>query len=151
MEIRADDPRRADVRALLERHLAFANDHSPPEDVHALDVDALAHPSITFVALRSDGELLGVGALKDLGGGHGELKSMHTSAEARGRGVGGAIVAHLVGLARERGLTRLSLETGTPDAFAPARSLYARHGFVECGPFDDYAPSDYSTFMTREV
>jgi putative acetyltransferase len=145
------DPRAEDVRALLARHLAFANDHSPPEDVHALDVEALEHPAITFVGYRVDGELLGVGALKDLGGGHGELKSMHTSASARGRGVGGAIVTHLVDLARTRGLDRVSLETGTPDAFAPARSLYARHGFVECGPFGDYVPSDYSTFMTRGV
>lgn len=150
-EITVDDPRADDVRALLERHLAFANDHSPPEDVHALDVDALVDPSITFVSYRVDGELLGVGALKDLGGGHGELKSMHTSAAARGRGVGGAIVTHLLGLARERGLTRVCLETGSPDAFAPARSLYARHGFVECGPFGNYGPSEYSTFMAREV
>lgn len=149
--IAVDDPRADDVRALLERHLANAFDHSPPEDVHALDVDALADPSITFVSYRVDGELLGMGALKDLGGGHGELKSMHTAAAARGRGVGGTIVLHLVDLARAHGLTRLSLETGTPDAFAPARSLYARHGFAECGPFGDYGPSDYSTFMTREV
>jgi putative acetyltransferase len=149
--IAVDDPRTADVRALLERHLAFANEHTPPEDVHALDVDALVHPSVTLVACRIDGRLLGVGALRDLGDGHGELKSMHTAAEARGRGVAGAIVTHLIGLARERGLTRLSLETGTPDAFAPARALYARHGFVECGPFGDYRPSTSSTFMTREV
>jgi putative acetyltransferase len=146
-----DDPRADDVRALLERHLAFANDHSPPEDVHALDVEALAHPSVTFVAYRVDGELLGVGALRDLGDGHGELKSMHISAAARGRGIGGAIVTHLVGVAEQRGMSRLSLETGTPDAFAPARSLYTRHGFTECGPFGDYGPSDYSTFMSREV
>lgn len=92
-----------------------------------------------------------MGALKDLGAGHGELKSMHTAETARGRGVAGAIVEHLVALGRERGLTRLSLETGTPEAFRPARSLYARHGFVECGPFGDYAPSAYSTFMTLEV
>ncbi|HYF73142.1 MAG TPA: GNAT family N-acetyltransferase [Nocardioides sp.] len=146
--IAVDDPRAEDVRALLERHLTFANNHSPPEDVHALDVEALVHPSITFVSYRVAGELLGVGALKDLGEGHGELKSMHTAAEARGRGIAGAVLVHLIGLARERGLTRLSLETGTPEAFRPARSLYARHGFVECGPFGDYAPSAYSTFMT---
>lgn len=150
-EIAVDDPRADDVRALLERHLVFAGEHSPPEDVHALDVDALVDPSITFVSCRLDGELLGVGALKDHGDGHGELKSMHTAAGARGRGVGGAIVVHLVGLARARGLTRLSLETGTPEAFAPARSLYARHGFVECGPFADYQPSGYSTFLTLDL
>jgi putative acetyltransferase len=146
--IGVDDPRAADVHALLERHLSFANEHSPPEDVHALDVERLVDPAITFVSYRVDGELLGIGALKDLGDGHGELKSMHTSAAARGRGIAGAIVTHLVALARERGLARVSLETGTPEAFRPARSLYARHGFVECGPFGDYAPSAYSTFMT---
>lgn len=149
--IAVDDPRAEDVRALLERHLLFANDHSPPEHVHALDVDALVHSSITFVTYRVDAALLGVGALKELGDGHGEPKSMHTTAEARGCGVGGAIVTYLLALAGERGLTRVSLETGTPDAFAPARSLYARHGFVECGPFGDYGSSDYSAFMTREV
>lgn len=146
-----DDPRAADVRALLERHLEFTAEHSPPEDVHALDVEALVDPSITFVSYREGGTVFGVGALKDLGAGHGELKSMHTAETARGRGVAGAIVQHLVALGRERGLTRLSLETGTPEAFRPARSLYARHGFVECGPFGDYAPSAYSTFMTLEV
>jgi len=150
-EITVDDPRAADVRSLLERHLAFTAEHSPPEDVHALDVDALVHPAITFVSYRAADEVLGVGALKDLGAGHGELKSMHTAAAARGRGIAGAIVEHLVALARERGLSRLSLETGTPEAFRPARSLYARLGFVECGPFGDYAPSPYSTFMTLDL
>lgn len=146
-----DDPRAADVTALLGVHLDLMNALSPPEEVHALDVDALVHPSVTFVGYRVDGELLGVGALKDLGDGHGELKSMHTTAAARGRGVGGAIVDHLVELAVARGMTRLSLETGTPDAFAPARSLYARQGFVECGPFGDYVLSPWSTFMTRSL
>jgi len=119
--------------------------------VHALDIEALVHPSVTFVGYRVDGELLGVGALKDLGDGHGELKSMHTTASARGRGVGGAIVVHLVDLATARGMTRVSLETGTPDGFAAARSLYARQGFVECGPFGDYVLSPWSTFMTRSL
>lgn len=149
--ITADDPRAADVTALLGTHLELMNALSPPEEVHALDVDALTHPSVTFVGYRVDGELLGVGALKDLGDGHGELKSMHTAAAARGRGVGRAIVVHLVGLATEHGMTRISLETGTQDEFQPARSLYARHGFVECGPFGDYVLSPWSTFMTREV
>lgn len=149
--IAVDDPRAADVSALLGTHLALMNTQSPPEEVHALDVEALAHPSVTFIGYRLGGELLGVGALKDLGDGHGEIKSMHTSAAARGRGVGSAIVGHLLGLARERGLARVSLETGTPDEFAPARSLYARHGFTECGSFGDYVPSPWSTFMTRSL
>ena len=149
--IGADDPRAADVRALLEAHLALMNDHSPPENVHALDVDALVDPSITFVSYRVDGALLGVGALKDLGHGHCELKSMHTAAAARGRGVARALLDHLVDLATARGMTRLSLETGTPEVFLPARSLYAGAGFVECGPFGDYALSPWSTFLTREL
>ena len=149
--VAAEDPRADDVRALLGAHLALMNDQSPPEDVHALDVEALVDPAITFVAYRDNGVLLGVGALKDLGDGSGELKSMHTAAVARGRGVGRAILVHLVAAARERGLTRLSLETGTPDGFAAARSLYAQHGFVECGPFADYPLSPWSTFMSLEL
>lgn len=149
--IAVDDPRADDVRALLEQHLAFADSESPPEDVHALDVAALTGPGITFVSCRESGRLLGVGALQSLDGRHGELKSMHTAATARGRGVGAAVLAHLVGLARDRGFERLSLETGTTDGFAPARRLYARHGFVACGPFAGYGPSSYSTFLTLDL
>jgi putative acetyltransferase len=150
-EILVDDPRRDDVRKLLERHLAFANEHSPPEDVHALDIDALVDPAVTFFSFRRDGELLGVGALKLLAAGHAELKSMHTAQAARGRGVGRAMVDQLIAVARDRGLHRVSLETGTMDAFAPARSLYARAGFTPCGPFGDYNPSRNSTFMTLSL
>lgn len=146
--VSTDDPRVDDVRALLEAHLALMNGQCPPEGVHALAVDALAHPSITFVSYRLQGDLLGVGALKDLGAGHGELKSMHTASAARGRGVGRALLEHLVALASARGMSRLSLETGTPDEFEPARTLYAGAGFTECGPFGDYALSPWSTFMT---
>jgi putative acetyltransferase len=146
--IAVDDPRSDDVRALLERHLEFANEHSPPEDVHALDIEALAHPAVTFVSLRVDGELLAVGALKQLSDDHAELKSMHTAARARGRGLGGAVLDHLVGMARDRGVARVSLETGSMDAFGPARSLYARAGFRPCEPFGAYRPSPSSTFMT---
>lgn len=143
-----DDPRADDVRALLERHLAFAKAHSPDEDVHALDVDALVHPDITFVSCRDGGRLLGVAALKQLDDRHAELKSMHTAVEARGRGVGRALVEHLVEVARSRGLTRVSLETGTVPAFAPAHALYAGAGFTPCGPFGGYDPGPNSTFMT---
>jgi putative acetyltransferase len=146
--ITPDDPRNADVRTLLERHLAFANEHSPPEDVHALDIDGLLHPSISFFSYRVEGELLGVGALKHLDDGHAELKSMHTSAEARGRGVGRAMLDHLVALARVRGYRRVSLETGTMDAFAPARAMYAKAGFVSCPPFNGYWDSPNSVCMT---
>lgn len=149
--IAPDDPRADDVRRLLGRHLALMNAQSPPEDVHALDVDGLLDPSVTFVSLRVDGELLGVGALKRLDATHAEIKSMHTAAEARGRGVGRALLDHLLALARERGLVRVSLETGTQPGFAPARALYVSAGFAECGPFADYLPSPHSTFLTRLV
>ncbi len=136
------------MRALLERHLAFAAATTEPEDIYALDVDALADAAVTFVSYRDRGELLGVGALKELDATHGELKSMHTAEAARGRGVGAAIVDHLLGLARERGYARVSLETGAGPAFAPARRLYARAGFVPCGAFGDYAPNANSAYMT---
>jgi putative acetyltransferase len=148
-EIAIDDPRAADERALLERHLAFAASHSPPEDVHALDADALVDPGVTFFGFRRNGELLGVAALKQLDEDHAELKSMHTADTARAAGIGRALLDHLLAVARERGVRRVSLETGSMAAFAPARSLYARAGFTPCGPFGDYRESRNSTFMTR--
>jgi len=150
-EISVDDPRAVDVRALLARHLTFANSHSPPEDVHALDVDGLLGSEVTFVSYRSGGVLLGVGALKRLGPEHVELKSMHVAEEARGRGIGRAILDHLLALARERGYRRVSLETGSMEAFAPARSLYASAGFTPCPPFGDYWVTPNSTCMTLSL
>jgi putative acetyltransferase len=136
------------VRALLGRHLAFAAATTKPEEIFALDVEALVDPAVTFVSCRDRGDLLGVGALKELDATHGELKSMHTAEAARGRGVGAAIVDHLLALARERGYARVSLETGAGPAFAPARRLYARAGFTPCGAFGDYEPSPNSAYMT---
>jgi putative acetyltransferase len=146
--MRVDDPRADDVRELLERHLTFANLHSPPEDVHALDVAALLDPAVTFYSYRADGVLLGVGALKQLDTDHAELKSMHTAESARGRGIGRAMLNHLVGVARARGIHRVSLETGSVAAFAPARAMYESAGFTACEPFGNYVLSSYSTFMT---
>jgi putative acetyltransferase len=147
-EIAVDDPRASDVRELLERHLEFARSTSPPEDTHALDVDGLLDPAVTFFSFRRAGELLAVGALKRLDRGHAELKSMHTVQAARGLGIGRALLGHLIAVARDRGFERLSLETGSMAAFAPARSLYASAGFQPCEPFGDYRPSRNSTFMT---
>jgi putative acetyltransferase len=149
--IGADDPRADDVRALLERHLAFARSTTRPEDVHALDVDALLDPAVTFFSYRVDGELLGVAALKRLDDGHAEIKSMHTAEAARGRGVARALVDHLIAVARERGYRRLSLETGAQEAFAPARRLYERARFEPCGPFGDYRHSRASAYMTLSL
>jgi putative acetyltransferase len=146
--IQPDDPRAPDVHALLEQHLEFCRATSPPQDVHALDLDGLLDPAITFYSVRRAGELLAIGALKQLEDLHGELKSMHTSAPARGQGAGRALLDHLLVVARQRGYGRVSLETGTMDAFRPARTLYQRSGFAPCAPFGDYAASPNSTCMT---
>ena len=150
-EISVDDPRSPDVRALLERHLTFALSTTPPEHSFALDVDGLLDPAITFCSFRADGELLGVGAIKELDPEHAEIKSMHTTAVARGRGVGRAMLAYLLGIARSRGYRKVSLETGTMDEFAPARALYESAGFTACGPFADYRPSEDNYFMTLRL
>ena len=147
-QIAIDDPRAEDVRELLRRHLVFANTHSPPEDVHALDVDGLLDPAVAFYSFRRDGKLLGIGALKQLDRRHGELKSMHTAEAARGLGIARAILQHLLEVSRDRGLERVSLETGSMAAFIPARTLYESVGFTTCEPFGDYAPSANSTCMT---
>ena len=147
--IAIDDPRREEVRELLARHLAFARATTLPEDVYALDVDGLVDPAVTFFSYRGpDGRVLGVAALKRLDEQHAEIKSMHTAEEARGKGVGRALVDHLVAVARERGYRRVSLETGAGPAFAPARRLYASAGFTACGAFGDYRPSANSAYMT---
>ena len=146
-EIKIDDPRRADVRALLGLHMAHMKSQSPPENVFALDVSGLLDPAVTMFSCRRDGQLLAIGALKELGDGHGELKSMHTAETARRSGIGRAMLTYLVGVARDRGYLLLSLETGSMAGFRPARALYASAGFTECGSFADYAPSPYSTFM----
>jgi putative acetyltransferase len=147
-EIAIDDPRAADVRTLLGRHLAYARAHTNPEEVYALDIDGLADPAVSFFSYRVDGELLGVAALKRLDAGHAEIKSMHTAEAARGRGIGRELVDHLLAVARERGYRRVSLETGAGPAFAPARALYARAGFEPCPPFGGYVASPNSACMT---
>ncbi|MEK7252358.1 MAG: GNAT family N-acetyltransferase [Actinomycetota bacterium] len=149
--ISIENPGSPEVRAILERHLAFANAHSPRENVHALDVDGLLDARVAFFGLRVDGTLVAVGALKELDRHHAELKSMHTAEEVRRRGLGAQMLEHLIGLAGTRGFQRLSLETGSMQAFAPARSLYATAGFESCGPFGQYVESSYSTFMTLSL
>jgi len=148
MNIRLDDLSGPEIRALLEEHLAQMHADSPPESVHALDLDRLRQPEISFWAAWDDGQLVGCGALKMLDATHGEIKSMRTPAARRRRGAGRLMLAHIVATARARGMERLSLETGTQDAFAPARTLYASFGFTETGPFGDYALDPYSCFMT---
>lgn len=151
MIIEIDDPARQDVRALLEEHLRSMYELSPPESVHALDVRALQGPEITFWTAREGELLLGCGALKELDATHGEIKSMRTPDRLRRRGAGRAVLAHLIGVARERGYRRLSLETGSMDSFAPAQRLYESFGFVPCSPFADYRLDPNSLFMTLSL
>jgi len=151
IRIATDDPARPDVHQLLSEHLADMFATSPAESVHALDHSALSHESITFWTAREDGVLLGCGALKRLSPGQAEIKSMRTTASARGRGVATLLLEHIVAAAARLGYERLSLETGTEDYFAPARRLYARHGFTECPPFGDYTLDPHSVFMELAV
>lgn len=151
MRIEIDDLSGADVAQLLAEHLRDMYATSPACSVHALDLAALRAPSVTVWTARRDGALLGCGALKELDGRHAELKSMRTAADARGQGVGSAVLNHLLAVARERGYTRVSLETGAQPFFEPAHRLYARHGFAECEPFGDYVPDPSSIFMTLEL
>jgi putative acetyltransferase len=151
MEIRIDDLRGPDIAALLQAHLDEMHLHSPPGSVHALDLDRLRRPEITFWTVWDAGELMGCGALKAMDATHGEVKSMRTAARHLRKGVAAALMAHILKEARRRGYRRLSLETGAPDAFRPARALYAGLGFVECGPFGDYVEDPYSVFMTMQL
>lgn len=156
MQISPDSPAADDVRRLLDEHLTDMFATSPAESVHALDHTALLAPSVTFWTARDDdGTLLGCGALKELdgdpAGATGEIKSMRTAAPARGRGVASALLDVVRAEAERRGYARLSLETGTQDYFAPARRLYARHGFSGCGPFGSYVLDPNSVFMTLEL
>lgn len=149
-----DDPRRADIVALIEEHLADMRAWSPPCSVHALDLEGLLVPEVTFWSARAsqpDGELLGVGAIKDLGDGTGELKSMRTPHSSRRTGAGRAILEHAIAAARARGWVRLHLETGAQEQFVPARALYASRGFIVTGPFTGYVDDPASTFMVLEL
>ena len=151
MHIRIDDLSGPDIHALLEEHLADMRRISPPESVHALDLDALRKPEITFWTAWSGTGLVGCGALKMLDEAHGEIKSMRVSNLHRRTGAGRTMLHHIVDEARRRGLRRLSLETGSQPAFEPARQLYASFGFAECGPFANYIEDPFSVFMTRTL
>ena len=149
--IAVDDPRADDVRSLLETHLAFSYAVTPAGFAFALDVEGLCEPGVTFFSAREGGTLIGVGALKRLDDVHAELKSMHTREADRGRGVGHAMVEHILAFARAHGYRRVSLETGTTEAFSPARAFYRALGFEPCEPFGAYAQSPHNTWMTMRL
>ena len=151
MRIENDDLTRPAIHALLQEHLRNMHALSPPESVHALDLEELRRPGITFWSAWDGDTLLGCGALKELDATHGEIKSMRTPAALRRRGAGRAILEHIIAVARARGYRRLSLETGSLAAFAPAQRLYASYGFVSCRPFGDYVEDGHSVFMTLHL
>jgi putative acetyltransferase len=143
-----DDPA---VVELLRTHVETARAQTARGSAHALDLAALRTAEMRVCCAWDGAALAGVGALRILSGAEGELKSMHTAAAHRRRGVGRAVLLHLVDMARVMGLGRLSLETGSWEYFAPARALYRAHGFSECAPFGDYGPDPNSVYMTRTV
>ena len=151
MRIELDDLSRPQVHALLREHLSNMYELSPPESVHALDLTKLRSPDIAFWTVWDESLLLGCGALKELSSTHGEVKSMRTPKSLRRRGAGRAVLVHIVGEARSRGYRRLSLETGSNEAFKPAQKLYESFGFTYCGPFGDYKADPNSVFMTLEL
>lgn len=152
MHIRTQDPATPDITALLTQHLDEMRSISPPESKHALDIEGLRASDITFWSVRDDASaLMGCGALKLLDNTHAEIKSMRTDPEHRRMGVAGALLAHIIEHAQGNQITRLSLETGSQDHFAPARALYERFGFIPCGPFGGYREDPNSVFMTRTL
>ncbi len=152
MRIVVEDPSQEDIVALLQEHLSDMHATSPAESVHALDVEALRHPGILFVAARdAENRLLGVGALREISADHGEIKSMRTARYARRQGVADGILHALAGVARARRYERLSLETGSDPYFEPAHRLYETHGFEPTGPFDGYAEDPHSRFFSKAL
>lgn len=149
MQIRAGQLDRPEVIALLREHLQGMAELSPPDSIHALGLDALKHPQISFWSAWDDEELLGCGALKQLDAAHGEIKSMRTADAHRRRGVAAAMLEHILAEAARREYWRLSLETGSMEGFGPARRLYMRYGFDYCGPFADYRDDPNSVYMSK--
>lgn len=139
------------VLDLLQYHLDEMHQWSPPESVHAMPADRLRQPDVTFFSAWDGERLAGCGAIKHLDETHGELKSMRADPAYRGKGVGKAILLHLLDEARARGYARVSLETGKPEPFHPAHGLYRANGFAECPPFGDYVSDDFSICMTKEL
>jgi putative acetyltransferase len=146
-----DDLTGPEIAALLRLHLDEMHQWSPPESVHAMPIDRLRQPDVTFFAAWDGARLAACGAIKHLAADHGELKSMRAHPDYRGRGAGKVILLHLLDEAAKRGYRRVSLETGRPEPFLPARRLYESHGFAECPPFADYTEDAFSICMTKTL
>jgi len=151
VDIRVDDLRGPEIVAFVEEHLRDMHSYSPAHSCHVLDLDGLRRPEVTFWSAWDGATLLGCGALKELDPTHGEVKSMRTAAAARGRGVGSAMLRHILAEAAARGYTRVSLETGASVLRAPARGLYEKFGFVRCGPFAEYAEDPNNAYYTKAL
>jgi putative acetyltransferase len=151
MNIRVDDLTSPEVIDLIRLHLQGMSQHSPPESVHALGLEALRNPGVTLWSVWAGSQLMGCGALKELNAQHGEIKSMRTATAHLRKGVAASLLRHIFDEARRRSYRRLSLETGSGEPFAPAIELYKRFGFRTCGPFADYREDPFSVFMTIEL
>ena len=151
MKIAIDDLSGTAIANLLQEHLQNLSAISPPESMHALNIDALRKPEITFWSVWNGEELVGCGALKELDRQHAEIKSMRTASAHLRKGVASSLLQHLINEAKRRNFRRLSLETGSMDAFEPARRLYAKFGFHSCSPFGSYVEDPNSVFMTKEL
>jgi len=151
MQIRPDDLTGSAIIALLHEHLRCMAEVSPPESRHALNLDGLRQPGISFWTIWSGPDLAGCGALKELDAHHAEVKSMRVAYAFQKQGVASQMLQHLIAEGQRRGYQRLSLETGSMAYFDPARKLYAKHGFIYCGPFGSYKEDPNSVFMTKEL
>lgn len=151
LRIEVDDLSRPETIALLQEHERSMKEMSPPDSCHVLDADGLRQPGVTFWTIWLGDRLAGCAALKELDAHHAELKSMRTADAFRRQGIASRLLEHLIAEARSRGYRRISLETGSMEFFAPARELYARFGFVDCGPFGSYRLDPYSDFMTLDL
>lgn len=151
MEIVVDDLSGPMIAGFLDEHLREMRATSPPESVHAMDVEGLRAPGVTFWSVMEDGQVVGCGALKRLDDAHAEVKSMRTGSARKRSGVASRLLEHIIAEARRMGFSRLSLETGAEDFFLPARRLYEKFGFTYCEPFGDYRPDPNSVFMTRTL
>ena len=151
IEIKIDDLSSFETAEFLDEHIQDMKAASPPESKHALDLEGLRKPEITFWTVWDESTLIGCGALKTLDTEHAEVKSMRTAASYRGKGVASMLLQHMIHEATQRRYRRLSLETGSMPFFEPARTLYKKFGFACCAPFSSYKADSNSVFMTKEL